>query len=473
MSKRWLLLLAAAAIAVSAALVNASGSGARTADVPTTNVYAWIGLKNSDDVGTRFDVKAEVTNGASEGYGTALNVSGGSSGFNNAKLVTIPVTNYVGTVGQAVSVTIWVRVACQSGHASGTARLWWNDAQANSKVNESPGFGDLYLAGTNTLSPSAGSGPKKTSDVLVKKSGCPNQPDGNWKTFGTWTADIDLSLDLTMDLTSDLNGNGSLTIGDRVSFTLTLDNAGINTAANVHVADLLPPGYHFFSSFASQGTYSGVTADWNVGAVSVPSTPTLQIVATVIGGQSVSAYTNYAQVSSAGGFDPDSTPANNSTTEDDDASVTPPIADLSVTKAVALAPGGDLDGSSSLTVGDRVVFTVTVSNAGPDPAPNVLLVDLLANGFTYVGDDSLGAYDAVTGQWVVGTVASATTKTLHITATVNPSGPYTNTAQVTQMGYGPPPSGINLYLDPDSTPNNNVPSEDDQATVTPTVQPST
>jgi len=292
-------------------------------------------------------------------------------------------------------------------------------------------------------------------------------------------ADTDLSLDLTMDLTSDLDGNGSLTIGDRATFTLTLDNAGPNAAASVHVADILPPGFRFFSSFANQGTYSSATGDWNVGAVSVPATPTLRIVTTVIAGQLTSAYTNYAQVSASGGFDPDSTPGNNSTTEDDDASVTPPIADLSVTNAVALAPGGDLDGSGSLTVGDQVVFTVTVSNAGPDSAPGVQVVDWLGNGvvnnsFTYVGDDSLGTYDGVTGQWVVGTMAPGTTQTLHITATAtpNPNGPYTNTVQVTSMGDFPPPNGISLYLDPDSTPNNNVPTEDDQATVMPIVQPS-
>ena len=287
-------------------------------------------------------------------------------------------------------------------------------------------------------------------------------------------ADTDLSLDLTMDLTSDLDGNASLTIGDRVTFTLTLDNAGPNTAANVHVADRLPPPYHFFTSVASQGTYTSATGDWNVGAVSVPSTPTLSIVATVSGGHPVSAYTNYAQVTASAGFDPDSTPANNSTTEDDDASFTPPIADLSVTNAVALAPGGDLDGSGSLTVGDQLVFTVTVSNAGPEPAPGVRLVDLArGNGFTYVGDDGLGSYDGVTGLWTLpGTMAPGTTQTLHITATADPNGPYTNTAQVVSMGDFPPPSGISLYLDPDSTPNNNVPTEDDQATVSPIVQPS-
>src|SRR5262249_44480634 len=153
-------------------------------------------------------------------------------------------------------------------------------------------------------------------------------------------------------------------------------------------------------------------------------------------------------------FDPNSTPNNNSTAEDDNASVTPLIADLSVTKTAALA--NDADASGTLTVGDDVVFTVTVANAGPDFATGVQLVDQLTAGYTYVSDDSAGTYDPTTGQWNVGVMAPGTTQTLNITATVNPSGPYTNTAQVT----------ASQEFDPNSTPNNNVASENDQATVT-------
>jgi hypothetical protein len=182
--KLWLVLLAAA-LAASASLVNAAGSGARRSDV-ATNVKVWIGLKNSDDVGTSFDLKATVTNGPSTGYGSISNFPGGSSGFNNAHLATIPITNYSGSVGDSVSVTIWVRASCLSKHISGTARLWWNDHAANSGVEDS-GFGSLFLVGANGLNSTAGSGPKMSKDVLVKKSGCPEQPTANWKSFGTWT----------------------------------------------------------------------------------------------------------------------------------------------------------------------------------------------------------------------------------------------------------------------------------------------
>jgi uncharacterized repeat protein (TIGR01451 family) len=255
----------------------------------------------------------------------------------------------------------------------------------------------------------------------------------------------DLTLSKTLALTHDINGTGVISIGDQVTFTLTLNNLGPNDAANVQVVDLLPAGYAFFSAAPSQGTYTSATGVWNVGTVPVLSTQTLRIVATVVGNHPASAYTNSAQASSSN-FDP--TPENNH------ASVRPFIADLSVTKAAGLL--SDNDGSGTLTVGDTVRFTVTVTNAGPDFATGVHLVDLLTAGFTYVSDDSGGTYDPTTGLWNVGAIAPGTTLTLTITADVNPSGPYTNTAQVTASD----------QFDPNSTPNNNVPTEDDQATVT-------
>ena len=98
----------------------------------------WIGLKNSDDVGTRFDLLAEVLkNGTVIGSGQVNSVSGGSSGFNNAILDIINMTlpNAVAfNPGDTLSFRLSVRVAA-TGHRSGTARLWFNDGAANSRFN--------------------------------------------------------------------------------------------------------------------------------------------------------------------------------------------------------------------------------------------------------------------------------------------------------------------------------------------------
>jgi uncharacterized repeat protein (TIGR01451 family) len=191
------------------------------------------------------------------------------------------------------------------------------------------------------------------------------------------------------------------------------------------------------------GAYDSGTGVWTVGAIANAASSTLNITTTV---NASGDYDNVAEVSAAGEADPDSTPGNGIPAEDDQdsASTTPvPIADLSLTKAVD---------NPTPNVGANVVFTVTVTNDGPSDATGVQVTDLLPTGYTYVSDDAGGAYDSGTGLWTVGGISSGTNATLNVTATVEASGDYDNVAEVTAAGED----------DPDSTPNNGVPSEDDQ-----------
>jgi hypothetical protein len=75
-----------------------------------------------------------------------------------------------------------------SGHRSGTARLWFNDAAANSRFGATIGSmtSDYFLLNGFTLGAAAGPGPKKTIDVFVDRlvGGNPFKPFGTWsKTF--------------------------------------------------------------------------------------------------------------------------------------------------------------------------------------------------------------------------------------------------------------------------------------------------
>jgi hypothetical protein len=152
----------------------------------------WIGLKNSDDVGTKFDVLAEVfKNGALIASGLLKDVSGGSSGFNNAKLDAINLAlaaSVAFQTGDTLSIRLSVRVAASSGHRSGTARLWFNDASANSQFGATIDgtMNDYFLLNGFALGTVAGPGPKKTIDVFVDRAvgGNPFKPFGTWsKTF--------------------------------------------------------------------------------------------------------------------------------------------------------------------------------------------------------------------------------------------------------------------------------------------------
>jgi uncharacterized repeat protein (TIGR01451 family) len=148
----------------------------------------WVGLKNSDDVGTKFDLLAEVLrNGVVVGSGQLNGVAGGSSGFNNAILDAISMS--LATPGDACSGTLSlrlsVRVAANSGHVSGTARLWFNDSAANSRFSGTVGGSAFtyYLRDGFVLAATPGPGPKKTVDVTVNR----NQNGNPFKPFGTWT----------------------------------------------------------------------------------------------------------------------------------------------------------------------------------------------------------------------------------------------------------------------------------------------
>ena len=100
----------------------------------------WIGLKNSDDVGIRFDIRAEVYRSSTQlvGSGQSTSVSGGSSGFNNAKQDTIALTSAGGVrfmPGESLSIKTYVRNACSgSGKNAGTARVWFDDSSADSRL---------------------------------------------------------------------------------------------------------------------------------------------------------------------------------------------------------------------------------------------------------------------------------------------------------------------------------------------------
>ena len=60
-----------------------------------------------------------------------------------------------------------------------------------------------------------------------------------------------------------------------------------------------------------------------------------------------------------------------------------PVADLVLTKGID---------DDTPNVGSNAIFTLAVTNNGPTPATNVSVSDLLPSGYSYVSDDSSGAY---------------------------------------------------------------------------------
>lgn len=268
------------------------------------------------------------------------------------------------------------------------------------------------------------------------------------------TTPITLSSDLSLAKTVN---NPTPLIGSQVIFEVVVTNNGPQNNTGVQVTDILPSGYNFIGFTVSTGTYNTSNGIWTVGNLASGDSETLQIVASV---NNTGVYTNTAEVTASDLPDPDSTPNNGVAAEDDyaEAATVPvqPSADLSLTKTV---------NNSAPIIGSQVTFSIGINNAGPQETNGVTVTDLLPSGYTYVSySTTTGTYNPTTGLWNVGTLPAVASHTLQITAVVNPSGNYLNTAKVTASSAS----------DPDSTPNNGVTTEDDyaEAAITPTNQSS-
>jgi len=217
------------------------------------------------------------------------------------------------------------------------------------------------------------------------------------------------------------------TVGSNVVFTLTAENIGPSDATGVTVNDLLPNGYTFVSAVPATGTtYNAGSGLWNIGSLTSGATAiTLTVTAKV---NPTGTYANTATIS---GAQPDPIPGNNTRT------ATPvPVAqaDLAITKTVS---------PTNPDVNSNVVFTIGLTNNGPSNAAAVEVTDVLPAGYGYISSTATaGSYNNTNGKWTLGTVNNAATATLSITAKVNATGAYTNTA-TTSAATADPVAGNN------------------------------
>ncbi|RTE54881.1 DUF11 domain-containing protein [Arenibacter aquaticus] len=244
---------------------------------------------------------------------------------------------------------------------------------------------------------------------------------------------VDVSITKTVD-------KDETYIGDTVTFTIEVGNTGDYSATNVVVTDPLPSGYSLISSQADNGSYNPSTALWEIPFLDINQTATLDILVAV---KDMGDYTNIAKLESVDQLD------SNASNDQDEASITlVPLVDISLSKSVdKLAPN----------VGESVLFTLTLTNNGPDTATNLEVEDVLPLGYTAGVISDNGNIDGNIIKWSISSLPVGSVN-LSYEAIVNiptgVSGEYKNTAQLTRVD----------QIDPDSSPNNddNDQSEDDE-----------
>ena len=251
--------------------------------------------------------------------------------------------------------------------------------------------------------------------------------------------------------TSDLSvirtdNEDSVNLGQRYIYTLTVTNNGPNDATGVVLTENLPSGVNFISRTLSQGSaffssFSQILTA-NFGTIKSGQTATVNItVNPFVAGDLIS-----TTIVTSNKTDPN--PINNELIDTKVVnSIIPAAADLQLTQSANnLNPG----------IGDQVIFTLTLTNRGPGSATGIEVKDILPKGLSFISAlPEQGIYNQNTGIWDVGNIRDNLSRTLRITAQVNSPGSIINTAEVIAVS----------EIDPDSTPGNNNPQEDDQASI--------
>jgi len=210
--------------------------------------------------------------------------------------------------------------------------------------------------------------------------------------------------------------------GGLLTYTLTVTNTGIVSATGVVVTDAVPANTTYLSCGPAPCGEAGGVVSWTLGVldIGVPRVLTMlvQVDSPLLNGTIL---TNTAWVTSTEGV-----------TDTD--TVTTPISSapvLNLVKSSTDANGGDL------RPGDRITYTLVVSNTGNETATLVTVSDTVPAHTTYVpgsiaGGDSRDDSGLPVLVWVVNSLAPGQAESLSYAVTV--SLPLTNSLQIVNTG---------------------------------------
>ncbi len=191
--------------------------------------------------------------------------------------------------------------------------------------------------------------------------------------------------------------------GEIVRFTVTVLNHGPGDVTALTVSDLLPAGLTFVSVDPSAGGYDHTTGEWNVGALATGASAELVVDAEIASGTAGETLVNTATIESMDQLDD---PTNN--TASASVEVSRPVADVTITKTAA---------ASSIREGEEISFTITVLNAGPDEATNVVVEEDLPAGLTFVSaGHTAGSFDPDELVWTIPTIPAGSRQALILSA---------------------------------------------------------
>jgi uncharacterized repeat protein (TIGR01451 family) len=223
-------------------------------------------------------------------------------------------------------------------------------------------------------------------------------------------ATVELSIRNTAPLTVTKSASAaSVRFGSTVTFTITVANAGPSTAHDVAIVDMLPSGLTPRSADAGAIIVGQTVQVAPPPSIQPGSSFTLTIVALATG---VGSVTNTATATATGG-----SPAIGTATV-----LVERHSDLRLTKTAS---------AGTARAATAIVWTVTLTNFGPDPAAAVVVREVMPSNARFLEAISTkGVYDSAAATWTLPDVAAGATETLVIRALGVDPGPSINRVEL-------------------------------------------
>ncbi len=256
---------------------------------------------------------------------------------------------------------------------------------------------------------------------------------------------FDLSLTKVYDSYLDADGDGQISAGDTIIFTLTVANEGTIGADTVTITEYVPADMSYVSSSIN------TAHNWDATNIATPvtgldtlaagATASVQIALIIDPTFQGTSITNHAEITNDGNAlnlpDEDSTPSDQVPTQDDYDTAEVPVGqvfDLALTKAYSTY--NDIDADGSLSPGDEVTFEIVVYNQGSLDAYDVQVSDYIPTGLNLTDANWTNNGGIATLNSTIDTITVAEmSDTVSITFTVDPTFQDTSITNVAEISF--------------------------------------
>jgi uncharacterized repeat protein (TIGR01451 family) len=242
-------------------------------------------------------------------------------------------------------------------------------------------------------------------------------------------------------------------LGTEFTYSVRVSNNGPDVANNIRLTETLPIGLERVR----------VTKSIPGGSIQNTSTGFIGLVPTLSSGSSVTfdvTVTSYI----AGSLATATTVTSNTP---DYELINNRLVDLKRVASI-VSPPADIELSMTATnlepkIDETVAFTIRVKNSGPGTSTDIKVNSLLPSGLRFISATPApgSIYDTTSGIWTVGNIRPNDSVQLVINAVVTSGASLTLVSEVTNAAES----------DPDSSPGNNAPGEDDYASITLNARP--